>query len=240
MSSKVTEIEVPPQKDLKYTIYMPNDYGPLRMMLTKLGHSIIYSLEGGKYYDMALFTPGPDIHPYLYGEDVTSWCDFNMARDKRDNQAYRKLASDLPKVGVGRGAQFLHVMNGGRLYQHVTNHLNKPHNAFDTTTQEEFIVSSHHHQMMRVDQELSPAYIMLTAEEAADRFVPNEHIHKAGFEEPDIEALYYYDTNSFCFQPHPDDFHPQHPCPTWFFTTIYQMYGKDIMKRRAEYQKRKK
>lgn len=62
-----------------------------------------------------------DLHPRLYGGAPVAGAD--LVGDLRDAKALRlALASDLPVVGVCRGAQLLNVLFGGTLHQHVDGH----------------------------------------------------------------------------------------------------------------------
>jgi putative glutamine amidotransferase len=71
-----------------------------------------------------------DVHPRTYGAPRDSrTVQPDLARDERDLIALRHaLASDLPVVGVCRGAQLLSVLFGGDLAQHVDGHAgDRPH-----------------------------------------------------------------------------------------------------------------
>jgi putative glutamine amidotransferase len=70
-----------------------------------------------------------DVHPRLYGARTEPrTVDPDLPADLRDARALRlALASDLPVVGVCRGAQLLNVLFGGTLRQHVRGHDVAPH-----------------------------------------------------------------------------------------------------------------
>ena len=99
--------------------------------------------------DLVCFTGGTDVNPFLYGQKRnlhTSHPD--ILRDNNEPLIFHEaIDRDIPMTGICRGSQFLCVMNGGSLFQHVTNH-GQPH-FMSTIDGEEIVVSSSHHQMMR-------------------------------------------------------------------------------------------
>lgn len=160
--------------------------------------------------DVVLFTGGEDVDPALYDEPPHKRTNFNTQRDLKERAIYEQaLARDLPMVGICRGGQFLNVMNGGKMWQHVTGHT-QPHLAFievppfNEHGQKRILqnVTSTHHQMMIPTDE---AVVLLTALEAWEK-ENGKGYTKMGKEltEPDIEAVWYAGTSCLCFQPHPE------------------------------------
>ena len=97
---------------------------------------------------LCVFTGGEDVHPSYYGEEQGDNTYTNISRDKFEKVIFDTcVKNDIPMVGICRGAQFLTVMNGGRLHQHVNNHTIG--HMIKTLDGKEFYVSSTHHQMMR-------------------------------------------------------------------------------------------
>ena len=99
--------------------------------------------------DVVIFTGGIDVNPALYGEDAHPSVTFDTRRDEADMVVYQQcIEQGIPMFGVCRGAQFLHVMNGGKLNQDVDNH-NGDHGMWDPKDRR-FIdkISSVHHQMV--------------------------------------------------------------------------------------------
>src|SRR5206468_3407306 len=81
--------------------------------------------------DLVIFAGGADVDPVLYGEvpHETTCCD--PKRDQQDMDLYLMCVEHgIPMLGICRGAQFLHVMNGGKLWQHVDKHYGD-HRIFD-------------------------------------------------------------------------------------------------------------
>ncbi|MNY79889.1 hypothetical protein D3C86_2207250 [compost metagenome] len=44
-------------------------------------------------------------------------------------------------------------------------------------------------------------------------------------DEPDTEVVYYPDTKSLCFQPHPEFFRADHECFKYYFDCIEHVHG---------------
>jgi len=96
--------------------------------------------------DLAIFTGGEDVSPYLYGEKPNFFTRSNLARDAREISFYEIFKmSDIRMLGICRGAQFLCVMEGGKLIQHVNNH-GRNHKMHMNGVNLE--ITSTHHQMM--------------------------------------------------------------------------------------------
>lgn len=68
--------------------------------------------------DIIVFTGGPDINPVLYDEDRDGAQGIDSSLDRDCLELYWFTKPKL-RVGICRGAQFIHVMNGGKLKQHV-------------------------------------------------------------------------------------------------------------------------
>ena len=170
--------------------------------------------EDGKP-DLVVFTGGADINPSLYGELRNTRTSTDLERDYHDMQAYR-IYKDIPKVGICRGAQFLNVMSGGSLYQHVTDHL-KNHEMVDLLTGEFIEVTSTHHQMMIPGNN---GVVLGIAYEAKNFFTTGRVIKK---DEPryDTEVVFYPKTKSLCYQPHPEI--ANNECKANFFQLIRAM-----------------
>ena len=95
---------------------------------------------------LLVFTGGEDVDPQLYGQTrhKRTYCNRNrdLEEEKYFNQAVRK---NIKMVGICRGAQFLCVMNGGTLVQHISGH----QRGHTIQTADGIVnVTSSHHQMM--------------------------------------------------------------------------------------------
>lgn len=162
--------------------------------------------------DIVLFTGGEDVDPQLYGEVCMSKTHFNTVRDQKEMAIFEAAVQrKLPMVGICRGGQFLNVMNGGKMWQHVTNHTGThlarieipPFNGtVEKPIRRTINVTSTHHQMMRPTDD---AIIVATANVAMEKMSPGYHrVGKGNEADPDIEVVYYDDTHCLCFQPHPE------------------------------------
>jgi len=155
--------------------------------------------------DLIQFTGGADVSPEYYGEEKHPATGCNLQQDRREADLHM-IAYELgiPQAGICRGGQFLNVINGGRMYQHVNRHgIGGTHAATDVRSGKEVRVSSTHHQMMRPHEEAEVLTI-------AHRSTFKEHmlgktIRKVdGTLENDVEAVLYDFTKCLCFQPHPE------------------------------------
>lgn len=98
--------------------------------------------------DIVVFTGGCDVDPKLYGDARHPRTYFVPERDLTEQAIFRR-AIELKKkmVGICRGAQFLCVMNGGKLVQHQAN-TDHWHTMFTDAMAKkvELLTSSEHHQ----------------------------------------------------------------------------------------------
>lgn len=152
--------------------------------------------------DFVIFTGGADVDPALYGEKRHPATFIHSSRDQKEIELYNYcLERGIPMFGVCRGAQFLHVMNGGKLFQHVDGH-NTPHNIWDIRDKS-FVhnVSSVHHQMCAPNPK-GGMEIIATANISKEKWINDKQIsHIHGL---DIEAFFYRDTCCFGVQGHPE------------------------------------
>ena len=176
--------------------------------------------------DIVCFTGGEDVNPALYGEKNVEYqgrlmSGYNESRDDVDLRVFG-LAADKVKVGICRGGQLLNVVNGGSMWQHVTGHAGGPHDLTDVVTGAVYRVTSTHHQMMRPGSE---GLVLATAREARMKLADGdewhlEHDHKARKADlDDVEVVWYEDSKSLCFQPHPE-FGGAQECTDYFFELL--------------------
>lgn len=121
------------------------------------GHGDIMLVKSTKLADeidwatikLVVFTGGADVDPSLYSEKAHATTHSDINRDKVETEYYHAaLRNKVGMVGICRGSQFLTVMNGGRLVQHVSNHAVGGTHSITTKDNETFEVTSTHHQMM--------------------------------------------------------------------------------------------
>lgn len=156
------------------------------------------------FADLVVFTGGPDVDPSIYGETPHRTTRTDKQRDKEDLAVYAEcLKKGIPMFGVCRGAQFLHVMNGGKLYQHVDGHVGD-HGIFDRIGKRWISpTSSVHHQMVMETPGCDRMEVLAhTTGISTTRWV-NGSMKDQGAN-PDIEAFFYRDTCSIGVQGHPE------------------------------------
>lgn len=158
--------------------------------------------------DVVVWTGGSDVNPELYKEKCLSDTRYNIKRDEDDARAWgESLGQDNAqlRVGICRGGQFLNVMNGGKMWQDVDGHT-KAHDIIDLEHGLVLEASSTHHQMMIPDG--AKAEIIAVANDRVATYkvaFGREWVADKDPEESlDYEVLWYPDTASLCFQPHPE------------------------------------
>lgn len=159
--------------------------------------------------DVIQFTGGADVNPALYDEVPHPSTHFDRARDERCIGLYKlAVANGIAMCGICRGGQFLNVMNGGSMFQHCDGHaIYGVHKATILSSGLEVEVTSTHHQIMRPNRDKG---IVLMEAKPLGTFKEHMVLRTDGRwsieheEEDDVEAVYYPDTNSLCFQGHPE------------------------------------
>lgn len=220
--------------ELFYNFYIVGKDYLVEKMLRSLGHNVVGNIND--QWDIALFTGGEDVFPPLYGERVHKSTCFNLSRDLEEVTLFRQMPLDIPKVGICRGGQFLNVMSGGRMYQNVNNHAGQSHLMTVDFDQSQITVTSTHHQMMRPAEH---GWIMAYAEDRAsfkETFDKTYRDNEPGWENTDAEVVWYNNTNSLCFQPHPE-YSGHKECRDFFFQAIDILFAKDIAERREKLRK---
>lgn len=165
--------------------------------------------------DIAVFTGGSDVNPTFYGQErhrKTHVCD---QRDQEDLLLYQYcMDNGIPMVGVCRGAQFLAVMQGAKLYQDVDNHTGD-HPMYDHRTHTLIErVSSVHHQMVIPHKGLD---VIATSTRSKKRW-RNDLEYDEG-NHADLEAFFYRDVCAFGVQGHPE-YNGYNFFGKWFLKTI--------------------
>lgn len=160
--------------------------------------------------DLIIFSGGEDVTPSFYNEQYQSkYTSCNFDRDVKEKYFYdffRQYNHKIPKLGICRGAQFLTVLNGGKLIQHVNNHKNSNH-SIETIYGTIINIPSDHHQMMFPYILKENSYQLIGYSE---RYLSNIYFNgqdknielPSNFLEPEI--VYYNNTNSLCIQSHPE------------------------------------
>ena len=171
--------------------------------------------------DLVQFTGGEDVDPKLYGEEVHPRTHYSLARDSREIRAFNAAkAMGKPMAGICRGGQFLNVMCGGRMYQHVDNHaIAGTHPVIDLETGGSVMCTSTHHQMMRPSAD---GLIIGVASEARvlEVMEGNDICTIEQKRGDDVEVVLYKRDKVLCFQPHPEYMSHDSECQLWYFELI--------------------
>lgn len=207
------------------TVYVVGGYAEYMMMFEDNGWSSVDTIEDA---DLVQFCGGSDVNPALYGEKTHWTSHVNLERDEYEAKMYEiAFENHCAIAGICRGAQFVHVMNGGKLFQNVTNHgLLNTHMAYIEVPDLLHLapysvsVSSTHHQMMREGR----GTLLLSAGEATLRETDTGRDMKPGL---DVEAVYHETTNSLCYQPHPEFYTKNHECQKLYFDFIEELLFND-------------
>ena len=195
----------------KKNVYIVGRDSPVGKMFFDRGYPIVFNQHEA---DIVVFIGGADINPALYNQkpNPAARVGFNMENDRRDLDAFKDTTTDQLLVGICRGGQFLNVMSGGSMYQHVTGH-NAPHKVYDTLWDTELTVSSCHHQMMIPSRK---AEVLAYAEDHGWDFFGETQKLPRPMIEP--EVIWYEHTRALCFQGHPE-WTPKE-CTDYFFNLV--------------------
>ena len=189
-------------------------------MFKKNGWDIVSDIE---YADLIQLTGGEDVTPSYYGEVKHPQTSCNPERDAIEAEIFYRYPN-IAIAGICRGGQFLNVMCGGSLYQHVDGHgLAGTHKATLTVSGHVIDVSSTHHQMIRPTTE---AEVLLVADHSTYRHLNDSEVN-IDVGHIDVEACYYKEEGALCYQPHPEFFEFDHECQITYFEFIEYML-KDL------------
>lgn len=184
--------------------------------------TIVSDIEDAEYVQ---FTGGADVSPMLYGEPKHPRTYNDPRRDDREADVYYTYLGRKRMLGICRGSQFLNVLNGGSMFQDVSNHtIGVTHAALLNATGRIVQVTSTHHQMMRP----KPLYseVLVTAKLATNKEDGYQVDWSDDLDETlDTEVVWYDNSQSLCFQPHPEYVDPNHECQRLYFDLIKQYMG---------------
>lgn len=159
--------------------------------------------------DFVLFSGGHDVGPPLYNTPVHPFTRFSRNRDKSDTKMLTNgVLEGKHLIGICRGAQFLHVKNGGRLWQHIDNDLHlSPHELEYGDTV--YKVTSTHHQVMR-DTDIEGCQVLAQArlDGCTGRSMETPEVEEIVHDIPQLEIVTHTQPDDgavhLCFQPHPE------------------------------------
>jgi len=173
-------------------------------------------------YDLAVFTGGADICPFLYGEKPHATTNPYLTRDMHELKLLHQIPFGVPVIGICRGAQLINVMAGGSMYQDVNNHAGTDHDAVVVGTGEVFRINSIHHQQMipasHADRLLMASVATRKHKDGATIYLKEEALKNFN----DVEAIWIPHHNYLCFQAHPEYVHEKAPT-----RVIFDRFVKD-------------
>ena len=182
-------------------------YGQCVSLFAKAGFERAVSVEEA---DVVVFIGGVDVNPELYGETPIVQTQMpSLARDNLEIEVYKKcIELGKPMYGICRGAQFLHVMNDGTLWQHVEGHAGPDHYIYDTEDDCLVMATSLHHQMLALNDRIEVLAVckdqISKKFHSADMVLDLEREGSNASVEIEIEAGIYWDTRCFFVQGHPE------------------------------------
>lgn len=158
---------------------------------------------------LVLFTGGEDVHPYFYnGADPRRICMTNFKRDIHEQNIFDYCKMYKVKMtGICRGFQFLNVMSGGFMYQHISNHgVAEGHNIYMGHIDGSMHVTSTHHQLVGLKEN---DHIMAWSEpRRSTKYVgPHGRLEKTA-PEKEVEAAIFPKINAMGVQYHPEFMKP--------------------------------
>lgn len=168
-------------------------------------------VKGVMNCDVVLFTGGSDIGPHLYNEPAGSRTSTNPHRDKFEQFVWNLARQEKKGVlGICRGLQFIHAMNGGKLIQHTTGHMGG-HHLIEDVFGNSLLMTSVHHQMVRPETVPRSTVIAWNKTPSSatyldgwdkEIYTPKDGEALPSFQEAEI--VWYPDTNALGIQGHPE------------------------------------
>jgi gamma-glutamyl-gamma-aminobutyrate hydrolase PuuD len=174
--------------DHKFSEHCPKDSSVISVFC-QAGWRLEERIEDASF---VVFTGGADVSPSLYFEENTH-SHTNPNRDKVETRVYNdQLLTGKGMIGICRGGQLLNVMNGGKMRQHINGHIGCKQMVYSPLakdTMQFFEVLEDHHQEILPD--------------------PKGEVFLRAVKDDVVEGVWYAETNSFCFQPHPEWYHQE-------------------------------
>ena len=204
-----------------------SSYGSVVAHLDKVVYAHTLDEIEVKDISMAMFTGGEDVHPDLYGgADPDGISYTSKERDLREMGIFADLlASGVKLTGICRGFQFLNVMCGGQMYQHIFSHAGVMHSVYYPALKQSNEAMSTHHQLVKLPDDAIPVAWS----------VPNRsHAYygpKGVLTEPpvkEIESAIFRKYNAFGVQYHPEMMKEDAPGRMFYTKIIGDFYHMDI------------
>lgn len=172
---------------------------------------------------LILFTGGEDVTPELYGhKNLQSYN--NIDRDDRESKIFR-IGINIPKIGICRGSQFINVMSGGTMVQHLNGHglgSNRYH-EMETEDKEIFAVNSTHHQMS-IPSPMSRS-IAWSRTKLSQTYLWKDGEKDSSIIKKENEVIFHPHTKSLGFQYHPEWMPWNSKAVKYFYEKIKSYFG---------------
>jgi len=187
----------------KIYVCLGGQFGLITTMFAQIGFAKAKTIEEA---DLIVYGGGNDVSPSFYNQKPILQCGWpDKDRDNLEKQIFEKAVElGIPQMGICRGAQFLHVMCGGSLWQHVNNHT-KSHMMFDITSNVLVYTSSTHHQMMQFNEDMT---LLACCDDDVATFFKDElqtiDYKKEHDVQLEVEVCSYEKYRTLCIQGHPE------------------------------------
>jgi len=178
-------------------------YGEPFSHLGKISTSIADIVDKRENIQLVVFTGGEDIHPSFYNGRDCGVSQTNIKRDSYEERVFKRCLKDgIKMAGICRGSQFLNVMAGGFMYQHITGHaMLGVHGIIYPALDRRVLVTSTHHQLIGLAESGIP--IAYTDGMISQRYVgPQGDIVSSPAME--LEAAVFPEINALGAQFHPE------------------------------------
>lgn len=177
-------------------------------------HEIVSSLKHLAHHpekiSLVLFTGGEDVHPKFYnGGNDTRFCATNENRDLYERQIFNLCRHhDIKMTGICRGFQFLNVMSGGFMYQHITGHTGMQHDAYFSCDGKTRPVTTTHHQLVGLPSSAIP---IAWASPKRSKVYIGPHAYSVPAPDHEMEAAIFPHSNAMGVQYHPEMMRENNP-----------------------------
>ena len=132
-------------------------YGNPFVSLGRVTNKIKLLLKKPDKIAAVVFTGGEDVDPSLYGGKKSILSCTSLKRDELEKKIFSICkTNNIKMIGICRGIQFLNVMAGGTIFQHVDNHAGAIHKVVYPALKESNYVNSLHHQIVNLSGEAIP------------------------------------------------------------------------------------
>ncbi len=214
------------RKNKKVFLVGGNQYDDYLNWIIPLGFEITENLNEA---NLIFFCGGTDVGANLYGERFASRTGCDPERDKYESKIFHD-SGRTPKIGVCRGGQFLTVMNGYKLVQHMSHPAY--HNIETIDGKTIAATSSHHNQFLLTPNNVRPAseYKLLAWCKKMSPIHLGEHDEDyhfpADYKEPEIVAYKSKEYgDSLSIQMHPEWIGLENPTVKYCQNLLANMFG---------------